>query len=78
MTYKILSVEHAGGTIITQVEYNFDGTIITTAISHFQPQTVSDITLAIRNRAASEKNTLDAIIVCESLITDIVVGETIA
>ena len=54
MTYKILSTRQAGETLITEVEYNIDTTIVTVEVPHFMPQTVEEIELNIVNRAASE------------------------
>jgi hypothetical protein len=60
MTYKIISTRLAGETIITTVEYNFDGTIITTEIPHFMKKTLEEINIDIINRSASELARLQA------------------
>lgn len=54
MTYKILSSRQADITLITMVEYNLDGTIITTEVPHFMPKSQEEIEQNIINRAASE------------------------
>ena len=75
MTYKILSTKVAGEHITTEVEYNFDGTIITVDIFHFMPESQAQIEQNILNRAHSEKRKLDAIALNETLITEITIGE---
>jgi hypothetical protein len=54
MTYKILSSRQADITLITMVEYNLDGTIVTTEVPHFMPKSQEEIEQNIINRAASE------------------------
>jgi hypothetical protein len=54
MTYKILSTRQADITLITTVEYNLDGTIVTVDIPHFMPKSQEEIEQNIINRAASE------------------------
>jgi hypothetical protein len=54
MTYKILSTRQVEITLFTTVEYNFDGTIVTTEVAHFMPKTQEEIEQNIINRAASE------------------------
>ena len=54
MTYKILSSRQADITLITTVEYNLDGTIVTTEVPHFMPKSQEEIEQNIINRAASE------------------------
>ena len=75
MTYKILNTKGVGEHITTEVEYNFDGTIVTVDIFHFMPETQAEIEQNILNRAYSEKRKLDAIALNETLITEITVGE---
>ena len=75
MTYKILNTKVVGEHITTEVEYNFDGTIVTVDIFHFMPETQAEIEQNILNRAYSEKRKLDAIALNETLITEITVGE---
>ena len=60
MTYKIIATRLAGETIVTTVEYNFDGTIVTTEIPHFMKKTLEEIDADIINRAASELVRLQA------------------
>jgi hypothetical protein len=54
MTYKIVSTRQADITLITMVEYNLDGTIVTTEVPHFMPKSQEEIEQNIINRAASE------------------------
>jgi len=75
MTYKILSTRQADETLITTVEYNFDGTIITTEIAHFMPKTEEEITQNIINRASSEIARKEAAATITTLIETIVIGE---
>jgi len=60
MTYKIVSTRQADITLITTVEYNLDGTIITVEVPHFMPKSQEEIEQNIINRAASEVARLQA------------------
>ena len=75
MTYKILSTRQVDETLFTTVEYNFDGTIVTTEVAHFRPKTEEEITQNIINRAASEVARMEAATTVATLIGSIVVGE---
>ena len=75
MTYTILSTRQVDETLFTTVEYNFDGTIITTEVAHFMPKTEEEITQNIINRAASEVARMQAATTVATLIGSIVVGE---
>jgi hypothetical protein len=54
MTYKITSTRQSGETLITTVEYNFDGEIVIIEVPHFMPNSVQQIDQNIINRAQSE------------------------
>ena len=75
MTYKITSTRQVEETLVTIVEYNFDGTIITTEIPHFMPKTEDEITQNIINRAATELIRLDAANTIATLVEGIIIGE---
>ena len=75
MTYKILSTRQVDEILFTTVEYNFDGTIITTEIGHFMPKTEEEITQNIINRASSEIARIEATTTVTTLIESIVIGE---
>lgn len=75
MTYKILSTRQTGETLITLVEYNFDGTIVTTEVAHFMPKTEEEITQNIINRASSEIARIEASNTIATLIESIIIGE---
>jgi hypothetical protein len=75
MTYKILNTKVVGEHISTEVEYNFDGTVVLVDIFHFMPETQSEIEQNILNRAYSEKRKLDAIALNETLINQIPLNE---
>lgn len=75
MTYKILSTRQIDESLFTTVEYNFDGTIITTEVAHFMPKTEEEITQNIINRASSEIARIEASSTIATLIENIVIGE---
>ena len=75
MTYKILSTRQVDETLFTTVEYNFDGTIVTTEVAHFMPKTEAEIEQNIINRAASEVARMEAATTITTLIESIVIGE---
>ena len=75
MTYKILSTSQVAETLFTTVEYNFDGTIVTTEVAHFMPKTEEEITQNIINRAASEVIRIQASSTIATLVESIVIGE---
>jgi hypothetical protein len=54
MTYTILSTRQQDSILFTEVEYNFDGTIVLVEIAHFNPQSTKEIEINITNRASSE------------------------
>ena len=75
MTYKILATQQAGETLITLVEYNFDGTIFTTEVAHFMPNTEAEIEQNIINRAFSEIAKINATNVITDLISILPINE---
>jgi hypothetical protein len=75
MTYKIISTRQVGETLFTTVEYNFDGTIVTTEVAHFMPKTEEEITQNIINRASSEVARMEAATTIATLVENIVIGE---
>ncbi len=75
MTYKITSTRQINETLFTTIEYNFDGTIVTTEVAHFMPNTEAEITQNIVNRAASEVARIAAATTITTLIGSIVIGE---
>ena len=75
MTYKITSTRQIDETLFTTVEYNFDGTIVTTEVAHFMPKTEAEIEQNIINRAASEVARMEAATTITTLIESIVIGE---
>ena len=75
MTYKILSTSQMAETLFTTVEYNFDGTIVTTDVAHFMPKTEAEITQNIINRAESEVVRIQASSTIATLVESIVIGE---
>jgi hypothetical protein len=75
MTYKILSTSQVAETLFTTVEYNFDGTIVTTDVAHFMPKTEEEITQNIINRAESEVVRIQASSTIATLVENIVIGE---
>jgi hypothetical protein len=75
MTYKILSTRQVDETLFTTVEYNFDGTIVTTDVAHFMPKSEEEITQNIINRAESEVARMEASSTIATLVESIVIGE---
>jgi type III secretion system FlhB-like substrate exporter len=75
MTYKILSSRQADITLITTVEYNLDGTIVTTEVPHFMPKSQAEIEQNIINRASSEVARLQAEQEIANLIPSLPINE---
>jgi lactam utilization protein B len=75
MTYKIISTRQIDESLFTTVEYNFDGTIVTTEVAHFMPKTEEEITQNIINRAESEVVRMQASSTIATLVENIVIGE---
>ena len=75
MTYKILSTRTVGETLFTEVEYDFDGTIVTVDVPHFMPQTSQDVITGIVNRATSEQVKLQAIENLTSVIENLPINQ---
>jgi hypothetical protein len=75
MTYKIISTRQADITLITTVEYNLDGTIVTTDVAHFMPKTQEEVEQNIINRAASEVTRIQAEQEIANLIPSLSINE---
>jgi hypothetical protein len=75
MTYKILSSRQADITLITTVEYNLDGTIITVEVPHFMPKSQAEIEQNIINRAATEVARIQAEQEISNLIPTLPINE---
>ena len=75
MTYKITSTRQADITLITTVEYNFDGVLHTIEIPHFMPKTQADIEQKIINAAQSELARLQALNDIQSLVPTLPINE---
>jgi hypothetical protein len=75
MTYKIISTRQVEEILFTAVEYNFDGTIVTTEVAHFMPNAEAEITQNIISRAASELVKIEAAATIAALIEGITIGE---
>ena len=71
MTYKILQIEQNEETIITKVEYDFDGELVEATIPHFAPKSFKDIEVGIFNRSLSVKNKSESITVSTSLMGEL-------
>ena len=69
MTYKIISKRQDSDTLLTTVEYNFDGVILTIEVPHFQPASKKDVIMGIENRGASEERKLNAAKIISEIIT---------
>ena len=75
MTYKITSTRQADITLMTTVEYNFDGVLHTIEIPHFMPKTEAEIEQNIINAAQSELARLQAIESIQLLIPTLPINE---
>ena len=75
MTYKILSTRQIDEILLTTVEYNFDGNIVTIEVAHFMPKSEEDIKQNIINRASTEVAKIEASAAITTLIESIVIGE---
>jgi len=71
MEYKIISKRQDSDTLLTTVEYNFDGVVLTIEIPHFQPQAVKEVITGIVNRGASEERKLHAAKIIENIISEL-------
>jgi hypothetical protein len=75
MTYKITLTRQADITLITTVEYNFDGVLHTIEIPHFMPKSQSEIEQNIINAAQSELARLQALESIQALIPTLPINE---
>jgi len=75
MTYKIISTRQVDITLITTVEYNLDGTIVTTDVAHFMPKSQEEVEQNIINRAASEVARIQAEQEIANLIPSLSINE---
>ena len=75
MTYKITSTRQADITLITTVEYNFDGVLHTIEIPHFMPKAEAEVEQNIINAAQSELARLQALESIQALIPTLPINE---
>jgi hypothetical protein len=75
MTYKILSSRQSDVTLITTVEYNFDGELVIVDIPHFMPENSQVIIDNIINTSQSELIKLQAKQVISTIINDLNIGQ---
>ena len=75
MTYKIIETRQADITLITKVEYNFDGVISTVEVPHFMPKSQTEIEQNIINAAQGELAKLYAIHQIEALLPTLPINE---
>lgn len=75
MTYKITTTRQADITLITTVEYNFDGVLHTIEIPHFMPKSQAEIEQNIINAAQSELARLQALDSIQALIPTLPINE---
>jgi hypothetical protein len=75
MTDNIISTRQIDESLFTTVEYNFDGTIVTTEVAHFMPKTEEEIIQNIINRASSEIARIEAATTVTTLIETIIIGQ---
>ena len=75
MTYKITATRQADITLITTVEYNFDGVLHTIEIPHFMPKTEAEVEQNIINAAQSELARLQALESIQELIPTLPINE---
>jgi hypothetical protein len=75
MTYKITSTRQADITLITTVEYNFDGVLHTIEIPHFMPKTEAEVEQNIINAAQSELARLQALESIQAIIPTLPINE---
>ena len=70
MEYKILESKVDGELVYTKVEYTLGEEVVVVDIPHFQPTSLKDIELGIKNRAVSEQRKLDAVKKNEELVLE--------
>lgn len=75
MTYKILSSRQSDVTLITTVEYNFDGELVIVDIPHFMPENSQVIIDNIINTSQAELIKLQAKQVISNIINDLNIGQ---
>jgi lactam utilization protein B len=75
MTYKIISTRQVDESLFTTVEYNFDGTMVTTEVAHFMPKSQDEVIQNIINRAASEQVKIAASFLITAIVPTLPIGE---
>ena len=76
MTYKIISTRQSNETLITTVEFDFNGNLHTVDIPHFMPQSQEEVEQTIINASQSELAKLQAIENIEALVLNLAINET--
>lgn len=75
MTYKILSTRQIDVTLITTVEYDFNGQKVVVDIPHFMPSNEGVIIENIINASSAELIKLEARNNISNIINDLNIGE---
>jgi len=75
MTYKIISTRQSNETLITTVEFDFNGKLHTVDIPHFMPQSQEEVEQTIVNASQSELAKLQAIENIETLVSNLTINE---
>jgi len=71
MTYKILSTRQNEEILYTEVEYNFDGTIVTIDLGHSAPRNTQEVEDNIKLRATTELYKIQATAQLTSIVNDL-------
>ena len=71
MRYKILTKTVRENAIVTRVEFDIDGVIVTEDVTHFQPADAAAVRQGIVNRAMSEETKLNAATRNEQIVTEL-------
>ena len=71
MTYKILSTRQNGEILYTEVEYNFDGKLVTIDMGHSSPRSAQEIEDNIKLRASTELYKIQATAQLTSIVNEL-------
>jgi hypothetical protein len=71
MTYKILSTRQNEEILYTEVEYNFDGKLVTIDMGHSSPRSAQEIEDNIKLRASTELYKIQAATQLTSIVNEL-------
>jgi hypothetical protein len=76
-TYKILATQQIQDTLVTTVEYNFNGTVLVVDVNHYLITDENDVITNIIKRADFEEARLNTTQILEQIVDNLTINTTV-